>query len=729
MKNLAARISNSARGIGTRLIMGAALFLLLLVLLTPEITRRKIPFKEGDIAVHDLYALCRFSMPDYDVTEKLRREAMNNVLPVYNINTEIIETRKKVLDEFFSRIESAKAERDKAEEKKALTSEEEEKLKGGLKLNSATINVLLTGVETGKIKDDTIRTLHAILTQGLITERGELPQGYNKIVLREKKDKESETDITKLFVLKELASFLDNETEKIYPRKTILKNSFQDLVTAAIAANVSADKSETLHRKEQVSHSIPLQYYWIEENEIIIRKGERINNIVLAKIKAMEDTLTKGREPLRIMGISLLIGIAITIILFYLNLLEPKILKNLSYLAAIGLILIVTLIIARLAIIYNFSFLLVPIAAGSMLITIIFAPGAGLITALLLSLFIGFITRFDFLYLLTGLSSSVAGIYIIKGARHRSDIIKAGFMAGLAGLLVILAWRLTNEVPLKEAVMHSLIGLGNGFICAFLVTGCLPFFEYFLKITTDIRLLELSDLNHPLLKDMALKAPGSFQNSILTGTLAEAAASAIGANALLARVGAYYHDIGKVKKPAYFTENQMETHSMHERLTSNISGRILISHVKDGVELAQQYRLPHEIINIIHEHHGTTLVFYFYHKALEEGKGEEIEQQDFRYPGPKPQSKEAAIVMLADSVEAASRTLTDPSPRSIENLVKKIINNKFTDYQLDECELTLKDLNKIGESFIHHLTGILHSRVQYPDEEKNNQGSNRQPPE
>ena len=726
MKNSTTKKPKPARGLSIKLLMGGIVFLLLLVLLTPEITRRKVNFKEGDIAPHDLYALCRFTMPDYKTTEKLRREAMANILPVYNLNIEVIEEKKKAINEFFSRIEAVKAGMEKAEDKKAFTFDEKE-LKAELKLSSDTIDTLLRHAEAEKVKEESISILHVILSEGVIAKEENLPPG-NKIILREK-DKDIEKEIEKLFILNELNSFLSQQTKKVYPVKVKLRNSLADIVTAAAVENVSADKFETLRRKEEKSRSIPMQYNWVEKDEVIMRKGEKINNATLAKITAMQDTLSKERQPLRIIGIGLLIIIVITVIIFHLGLLEPAILKNLSYLSAIGLILIVTLLLARFVIIYNFSSLLVPVAAGSMLITILFGPGAGLITALLLSIFIGFINRFDFLFLLAGLSSSAVGIYKVKEARHRSDIIKAGFLAGITGFLVILAWRWTNGGPFKEAFIDSFLGVGNGFICAFLVAGCLPFFEYFLKVTTNIRLLELSDLNHPILKDMALKAPGSFQSSIITGTLAEAAASAIGANALLARVGAYYHDIGKIKKPAYFTENQLQTRNRHERLSSSISGLILISHVKDGVELAKEYKLPRQITDIIQQHHGTTLAFYFYHKALEEKKGNEIEEQNFRYSGPKPQNKEAAIVMLADSVEAASRTLTETSPRGIENLVKKIINNKFIDYQLDECELTLKDLNKIGQSFTHYLTGILHSRVQYPEEKKDSNGIDRQPPE
>lgn len=722
MKHSTAREPKSLRNLLLRLAMGITIFLLLLVLLTPEITRRKVTVKEGDIVTHDLYAPLRFSVPNYDNTEKLRREAMLSVLPVYNFNRAVLEGRKKALENFFKQIETVN---------KPLSPEDEKRFKGDLNLSQETLNLLFGDVDLAKIKTEALRILNLVLSQGVISERADLPQGpKDSLSLREKDSSmESKKEVSSILVLKELNSLLTQEAEKVYPRNANLRISLVELIGAGAVANISPDKSETLRRKEEIARSVPLQYDWIEKDEVIIRKGERINANTLIKIKKLEETLAQGRRPLCIFGLGLLMAITIGLILLYLRMLEPSILNNLSNLAAIGLILIVTLMVARLTLIYNLSFYLVPVAAGGMLVTLLFAPGLGLIQALLLSLFTGFITNFNFLFLLLGLTSSAVGIYRVKGASHRSDIIKAGGVVGLTNALLILAWGQIHQSPLPQTFLDSFIGLGNGVICAFLVAGFLPFFEYFLKVTTNISLLELSDLNHPLLKDLALKAPGSFQSSIMMGTLAEAAASAVGANALLARVGAYFHDIGKIKKPAYFTENQMQTKNRHEGLSSTISGLVLISHVKEGLELARQYRLPDKIINIIHEHHGTTLVFYFYHRALEEKKGGEIAEEDFRYPGPKPQSKEAAIVMLADSVEAACRSLTEPSPGRIENLVKKIINNKFIDYQLDECELTLKDLNKISQSLIHHLTGIFHSRIQYPEEGRDAQDTHRKPSE
>jgi putative nucleotidyltransferase with HDIG domain len=245
--------------------------------------------------------------------------------------------------------------------------------------------------------------------------------------------------------------------------------------------------------------------------------------------------------------------------------------------------------------------------------------------------------------------------------------------------------------------------------------GLLPVLETLFNITTNITLLELSDLNNPLLKELILRTPGTYHHSLVVGNLAEAACNAISANSLLARVGAYYHDVGKLNKPEYFSENEQLPQSRHGELKPSMSALIIVNHVKDGVELAKRHKLPATLINFIKEHHGTSLIYYFYQRALEKVEDEGLlKEEDYRYQGPKPQTKEAAVVLLADSVEASSRTLSDPTPATIKAMTQKIINNKFIDGQLDECELSLKDLHKIADSFAKILTGIFHTRVEYP---------------
>jgi hypothetical protein len=260
----------------------------------------------------------------------------------------------------------------------------------------------------------------------------------------------------------------------------------------------------------------------------------------------------------------------------------------------------------------------------------------------------------------------------------------------------------------------------GGALAGVIATGFLPLIEMVFGFTTDIKLLELSSLDQPILKDLMVKAPGTYHHSVIVSSMVEATAESIYANPLLAKVSAYYHDIGKTKKPLYFVENQVRGDKRHEKLAPSMSSLILISHVKDGVELAKQNRLGKEIADIIQQHQGTRLISYFYQKAKEQtkekgGKSSPVKEEDFRYPGPKPQTKEAALVLVADAAEAVSRTLVDPAPARIKGVVQKIINDVFLDGQLDECELTLKDLNQIAKSFTKTLSGIFHTRIEYPE--------------
>ncbi|MFA6350388.1 MAG: HDIG domain-containing metalloprotein [Candidatus Omnitrophota bacterium] len=330
------------------------------------------------------------------------------------------------------------------------------------------------------------------------------------------------------------------------------------------------------------------------------------------------------------------------------------------------------------------------------------------------------------------ISGSVSAMLVI-GARKRSVVIRAGLLIGLIqALLLFFVTNFNFYYPFRY-----LLAVLNGIACGFIVIGVLPVFEYLFRTVTNISLLELADFNHPLLQRLIMEAPGTYHHSLVVGNLAEAACRPIGANALLARIGAYYHDIGKLDKSEYFIENQDVPLNKHDALSPSMSKIVIMNHVKEGVELANKYHLNPKLIEFIAQHHGNSLVYYFYRRALENLEEEQdVQEEGFRYPGPKPSSKETAVVLLADSVEAATRSLKDPSPSKIEEVVHKVINNKFIDGQLDECELTLRDLEKISAIFIRILSGIYHSRIAYPEaatSENNNKKSTKesshQPPD
>jgi len=327
--------------------------------------------------------------------------------------------------------------------------------------------------------------------------------------------------------------------------------------------------------------------------------------------------------------------------------------------------------------------------------------------------------------MLTFLVGSLVAAYTVKGARTRGAMINAGLFIGLIQVFsVILLNGNMQFVLTKGFAFHYFRPLViNGFVSAFVVIATLKIFESLFGVLTNFSLLELSDFNHPLLKRMILEAPGTYHHSLIVSNLAETAADTIGANALLTRVGAYYHDIGKMIKPEYFTENQLTEGNKHDQLEPSMSRLVILNHIKEGVELAQKYKLNPKIIDFIPQHHGTGLLYYFYQKALEEAKeGENIREENFRYPGPKPQSKEAAVLMLADSVEGATRALDEHTPSKIDEVVRRIINNKFIDGQLDECDLTLKDIEMISTTFTRVLSAMYHGRVKYPEKKNGNTG-------
>jgi putative nucleotidyltransferase with HDIG domain len=300
-------------------------------------------------------------------------------------------------------------------------------------------------------------------------------------------------------------------------------------------------------------------------------------------------------------------------------------------------------------------------------------------------------------------------------------------------MLLVAAFKLL-EVPftVNDLLIGEAIALAGGMLTGILALGLTPIMESLFNYSSNIRLLELLNLDQPVLKELMLIAPGTYHHAMVVGQMVEAAAETIGANPMLAKAAAYYHDIGKIKKPAYFVENQMSGENKHEKLAPSMSSLILISHVKDGVELARKHRLGERIVDIIRQHHGTNMITYFYHKAKTQAANRnQIKLEDYRYPGPRPQTKEAGLVLLADQVEAASRTLTDATPARIKGLVQKIIDDVFTDGQLDECELTLKDLHHIARSFNKILSGIFHQRIQYPqavDKKKAHEDLDKQPP-
>ncbi len=355
-----------------------------------------------------------------------------------------------------------------------------------------------------------------------------------------------------------------------------------------------------------------------------------------------------------------------------------------------------------------------PVTAGAMLVSLLLDFHLALGFSFVISLLLGISFQGDpFIPLYYFLGSIVAALSVIQ-CKKRTALLRAGALTALVNMLAIAAIDLYQGALLTRGWYDMIAGFLGAVAVAMIVSAILPFFEAVFDIATDIKLLELLEPNQPLLKKLVYTTPGTYHHSILIGNLAESAAEAIGENPLLARVGAYYHDVGKIRKPEYFIENQHPKANKHDRLMPSMSSLIIASHVKDGIDVAREHNLPSVLIDIIHQHHGTSLITYFYQKAKELQPYTKIAEEDYRYPGPRPSTKVAAIVMLSDAVEAASRSLDDPTPERIQALTSSVITHIFLDDQLSSCDLTLKNLREISKSFNLTLNGMFHHRIDYP---------------
>lgn len=486
-----------------------------------------------------------------------------------------------------------------------------------------------------------------------------------------------------------------------------------EVAAANLLANYKVDSVATQKLvKKAVNRVKPVEVVK-QKGETIVQEGELVTKDQFRTLKEMGMFQAwQITDFSRLLGLVMAVGVLIIISAVYLYEFQPKIFKSNRLLLLLAIILSTIIAIAKGIVPFAPS-LLIPAAAAAMLATILLNAEAGIVMAVVSGLFLALIVGNEPNYLITALASGLVGVYLTAHVSHRSDLTRAGFWLMLVmGLLAMTSGLLAGQGPF-DVLVNIGWGVIGGFFATVLTIGGTQFLEFVFNVTTDMKLLELANPAQTLLRDLMMTAPGTYNHSIITGNLAESAAEKVGANPLLARVGAYYHDIGKIRRPFFFIENQYGNNP-HDKTKPNLSCLIITAHVKEGVELAKQHRLPKEIIDIIYQHHGTGLVSYFYNRAKENEDKEEISETDFRYPGDKPRSREAALVMLADAAEAAARTISKPSPNRIEQLIKKVIQTKLQDGQLDQSDLTLGDLEIIAKIYTQTLVNMYHSRIEYP---------------
>jgi putative nucleotidyltransferase with HDIG domain len=708
----------------------------------------KDKYSLGDVANKDIKAPHDFLVEDKELTKQRRDEAAKSSLFVYDFDRSGAYTTHRIKESFsygrteLERIVSIELEPTLHSEKLGQLRDKFFGL-SGITGSPVLFDQLVKNNFSPQIENSVSITVNQILEKGVVENKTVLMTQKEKGIILRDIDTQKELKVDDLDRFYDLEGARQHVTQ-IIDQLVTNEDGSEIAATSGLFArlilrpNITFNKRETELRKEEAKKSVKPIYFKVKKGEMIVREGEKINPTHLLKLVA--GAPLKRNSPIPFMALSMTIIVGLLLAFSYVVLLKRSstfkedarslIFISLTLLCMFLVVFLYNTVaeeVARGFYFFTMQVLLfaLPISLGAILVSIFqgldVAIAFSLIISTLASIVIEGRVEF-FLYFLIG---SLLAAYGVRNCRERRVLIRTGMRVGLLNIVMALSIQTLyqslygNPYSLEGAISLIAAFLG-GALAGVIATGFLPLIEMVFGFTTDIKLLELSSLDQPILKDLMVKAPGTYHHSVIVSSMVEATAENIHANPLLAKVSAYYHDIGKITKPLYFVENQMRGENRHEKLAPSMSSLILISHVKDGVELAKQHRLGKEIIDIIQQHQGTSLISYFYQKAKEQsekkgGKSSPVKEEDFRYPGPKPQTKEAGLVLVADEVEAASRTLVDPTPARIKGMVHKIINNVFSDGQLDECELTLKDLNQIAKSFTNTLSGIFHSRIEYPE--------------
>jgi len=705
----------------SRTLLIIVILVILTFLVSPNLILTPYP-EEEQISPSLIKAPYDFSYEDKSLTELEQKEAVEKVNPVYELDLKVIPAILEEVKKSFEKIKKIKA--DKTLDLEKIISKFREEFPK-FNISEKNLKAILKYPESDALEEDIIALLKTWLTYGTtdIPEKRLLAStkiGIRVRILSPTGVSEKLVETTKDFF------FLDKlpQESPLYPKfqsSAEVRTGVFELAKNYLPPNLKFNQKETKKAIKEAIKGVEPIILKVSKGEKIIGEGEKVTRI--AGLKLAE--LSKQRSAaitVRTLGFILLIYALMMLIFIYLYKYQSTLLTRNKNLGLIGLIIIITIALAKVISMSSLPLYILPIGACAILLAVLLNERIAIFVGVILSILLGVIVgeKIEFILLFT--SGALAGIYTTSQARGRGDLIRGGIAVGVAQGIIIIGYSLFRQDSFLQMQSNLLWGsVVNGFMTTTIAMGGLLYLERIFNITTNFTLFELADLNSPLLKNLLLKAPGTYHHSLLVGNIAESSAEAVGANPLLIRVASYYHDIGKMIRPEYFIENQTESErNRHETLRSTLSVSILRSHIKDGVEIAIRNRLPQSIIEIIQQHHGSSIMAYFYHQAKEKEASENVEfkESEFSYPGPKPQTKEAAIVMLADSVEAASRTLIKPTGTRLEKLVKKIIDDKFMSGELDECDLTLKDLTNIAQSFTRILITLFHARIEYPEIEK-----------
>lgn len=661
-------------------------FIISYILLITAVSPHKYDLKVGEIAMSDIKAT-RETVDEVASEQKLQ-QAIENVDKQFTLKSEVKKQALANIEALFDKLESLSNSNGDSSDKLSQLEKFEP-----IKLSESECKALLT-IDKDKIPDIKEKSLQV------------LDYAY-----------ETNIENDNSAVLSNVRNKADDKIEE-WGLNSELTSVLKKIVVGQITPNFFFDEEKTEEKIKEAQKNT--EKVVIKKNQIIVKEGEPVTEEqiqILNELGLLSDQSGSGFSILYFIS-----AFFIVVILYlehnYIYKTNKEIFYDIKKIILINLLNVVSLILAR-AISYGSPYL-IPLACAPLLMTLLINYKISLYVSVLNAILIGTIVESDPSILVLAVLNALLGATILRKMQQRNDILYACIkMAVLIGIACFsMGIILSNNI--SDILLNTLFSMVGMILSGILAVGLLPFLEATFDIVTTLKLLELSNPNNPLLKRLLMEAPGTYHHSMMVANLAEMAAEEVNADSVVARIGAYYHDIGKIIRPVFFKENQMTKENPHDKINASLSTLIITSHVKDGIELAKEYKLPKVIQNIIAQHHGTTLVKYFYLTEKNNSEHpEEIREEDFRYPGPIPSSKEAGIIMLADSVEAAVRSITDPTKGKIEEMVNNIIKDKLYSGQLDDCDLTLKDLSLIRKSFLKGFNSIYHQRIEYPSEKKN----------
>lgn len=655
------------------------IYFIMLTVVTPK----RYKLNEGDIATVDIKA--PRDIIDEEATKAKEQEVTAKVEKKFTLKNEIKIEASENIKSFFDKLINLKS--NDIDEKSKIS---ELKKIDAFKLSDAEYKTLL---DLNVDKDTELQWI--ALTA--------IDKGYEKQIEEDNSEDiaEAKTIVDDYLSSQELESNIE----------VILR----EMCESQIKANYFFDQSKTDEAVKEALKSV--SKVMIKKNQTIVKEGEPITQQqinILAELGLVGEDLSKDYIYTYII-LAFFVLFVLGMQYMYLKKEKKEILIDTKLVFLILLLNLLSVISAR---VFTFvSLFIIPIACAPILMTVFLDSRISIVINSLNLLFVAVIVGFDPQVILIGIVSTIVSSTTLKKVSQRNDILYSTVYVAAAVAVVILSSGILLSNNIKQILLDVILAVFGAFISGILAMGLLPFLESSFSLVTNMKLLELSNPNNPLLKRLLMEAPGTYHHSVMVANLAEVAAEEVGANPMLVRVGAYYHDVGKIKRPFFFGENQLGGTNPHDKISPTLSTTIIISHVKDGLELAKEYDIPKVVSDMIVQHHGTTLVKYFYYTLKNSSENpDEIREEDFRYPGPKPQSKEAAIIMMADSVEAAVRSIQEPTLEKIEDMVNNIVKDKMNSNQLNECDLTFRELEVIKACFLRVLKGIYHHRIEYPTE-------------